>query len=339
MATHLQVKGAALAEVTKLSGLTAFNVRALRETLRLQIESDDLKLGKTIAVFNMDATAAYELISNTIARTPGRSHPKASLYAVQRKLAAQLPKIGLEQQVEAEEEAYQEEQTTGFVEPEDTRGREIDQAALFLCDMTYPNMFEARGVAGGTRSDTLDYCKVCGEQVPRGRQEAHHAGHKRDRSTMNTERIRARKESTDMAKAKTPTPQEQGVPAVYLNEDGSKFKPGSDASLKRDLIAAIDGLDNPKALHTFDEQTAAKILAARGWNDWLIKSRKNRESKAAREKAKSEAKAAKTKAQVAAKKTAAKAEAPATSSDTTEVKPDPKPERKARTGGRRKVGA
>lgn len=326
-----------MAEVTKLSGLTALNVRALRETLRIQVESGDVKLGKTIAVFEMNAPAAHALVSDVITRTPGQAHPKASLYAVQRKLAMQMPKIGLEQQVEAGEEAYLAQQETGFIEPEDTSGKQIDEAALFLCDMTYPNMFEARGIAGGTWSDTLDFCKVCGEQVPRSRQEAHHAGHKRDRSTMNTERIRARKESTDMAKAKTPTPQEQGVPTVYLNEDGTKFKPGADASLKRDLIAAIDGLDNPKALHTFDEQTAAKILAARGWNDWLIKSRKNRESKAAREKAKSEAKAAKTKAQVAAKK-AAKTEAPATS-DTTEVTPDPKPERKARTGGRRKVGA
>lgn len=140
-----------------------------------------------------------------------------------------------------------------------------------------------------------------------------------------------------MAKAKSPTPKEQGVPAIYLNEDGTKFIPGRDASLKRDLIAAIDGLENPNALHAFDATEAAKILAARGWNEWLLKSRKNREAKAARTKAKAEAKAAKVKDEVAAKRAAKTAATTADSSG--EAKPDPKPERKPRQRRSRKVGS
>lgn len=312
-----------MAQLTKLSGLTALNVRALSETLRPRIESGDLQLGKTIAVFHMDAAEAYELVSNTITRTPGRGHPKQSLRAVQRKLAAQLHQTPLEQQVEQEEVEHQEQQDAGFVEPEDTSGRAIYEAALFLTELTYPNMFELRG--------SSNYCKVCGEEIPRSRQEAHHAGHKRDRANYVTEQIRTRRENADMAKDKAPTPKEQGVPEIYLNADGTKFKPGADASLKRDLIAAIDRLDNPKALHTFDEQTAAKILAARNWNDWLVKSRKNRETQAARAAAKTEAKKAKVKDEVAAKRTA--------TGGTTEVQPDPKPARKPRGSRVRKVGS
>ena len=238
----------------------------------------------------------------------------------------------LEEQVEQEEERYQEQQQ--FIEPEDTSGLNIDPAALFLVDMLYPNMFEARGTSDGRWNQTLPYCKVCGEMVPTPRQEAHHAGHKRDRANHNTERIRARKEQTMASKTPTITPREQGIPDVYLTEDGKKFKPGYDAKLKRDLIAAIDDLDNPNGLHTFEKSEAARILAARDWNDHLVKSRRSREAKEARAKAKAADKATAEKQKAAAKRESAKATKASTNGDD-EVKPDPKPERKPR--GRRGV--
>lgn len=226
------------------------------------------------------------------------------------------------------------EQQTGVVDPQ----------ALFLVGMHYPNMFEEQ--RDENNRPVGFRCKVCNlAGIQHSDRQEHHERHRVDRANYATEQIRARKENNDMAKTKAPTPAEQGVPAVYLNADGTKFIPGKDASLKRDLIAAIDGLENPNALHTFTEQEAAKILAARDWNDWLVKSRKNREAKAAREKAKSEAKAAKVKDEVAAKRAAktAKTETAEPKGDirdrsSTVVKPDPKPERKPRTGGR-KVGA
>jgi hypothetical protein len=264
-------------------------------------------------------------VTDTVNHLPGKRHPKASLWAVQRRLRALMGEI--------EEEPTMDEVVDAVVDNAVVTGGNIDKAALFLTELTYPNMFELRGSAD--RRGQLDpYCKVCGEIVERKSQEQHHGAHKRDRATYVTEQIRARKESSDMAKTAKITPKDQGVPAVYLNEDGTKFVPGRDASLKRDLIAAIDSLDNPKGLHTFTEQEAAKILAARDWNDWLVKSRKGREAKATREAAASQKKAARVKKSTQEKKAAAR-----TQKDNCDVTPDPKPASKPRGARTRKVGS
>lgn len=328
---------------TKITGLSQMNVLALSEVFRKRVESGEITLGKTFAMFDMSASEAEGMVTAAILHLPGRRHPKASLWAVQRRLHA-LTGEPVDEQLADDLEAA-DGVITGMLHNDEPLEQEvvydkdnIDKAALFLTELNYPNMFELRGTS--VRGKLESYCKVCGEIVPRNQQERHHGAHKRDRATYATEQIRARKESSDMAKAKKITPKDQGVPAVYLNEDGSKFRPGADASLKRDLIAAIDSLENPNGLHTFEEGEAAKILAARDWNDWLIKSRKGREAKAAREAAAVQKKAEREKANAAAKKAkatkAAKADAPA---DTTEVKSDPKPTRKARGARTRKVGS
>lgn len=253
--------------------------------------------------------------------------------------AAKLETTKLEEQIEEEEAEHEEQQVQEFVEPEDTTGLTIDTAALFLTELNYPNMFELRGTTDGRRLDP--YCKVCGEIVERSRQEAHHAGHKRDRANHVSEQIRSRKEQSDMAKAKTVTPKEQGFPAVYLNEDGSKFIPGGDAQAKSDLVKTVlhgehgyTDIDLSARRAEISLDQAKKLLAARGWNEWVLKALRSRESKAAKDKATSEAKAAKVKDEVAAKRNA---KAAAESND--DVKPDPKPEPKARARRSRKVGS
>jgi integrase len=55
---------------------------------------------------------------------------------------------------------------------------------------------------------------------------------------------------------KKQTAKEQGVPSVYLGPTGN-FKPGYDASLKRDLVAAVLGLPNPNAFAPVHEQEGA----------------------------------------------------------------------------------
>lgn len=321
---------------TKITGLSRMNVLALNEVFRSRVESGEITLGKTFAMFDMAAWSAHELVTNAINHLPGKRHPKASLWAIQRRLAALI------REEDANYEAKVKEEATEETEPVETdvsvpirRDGKIDPAALFLVDLAPGNMFEERRSSTGMLSGYE--CKLCTELVPKAQHDSHHAAHRRDRSQYATEQIRARKERNDMAAKKTTvTPKSQGIPAVYLNEDGSKFVPGKDASLKRDLIAAIDGLDNPNALHTFTEQEAAKILAARDWNDWLVKSRKGREAKAARAKAKAETRKAKVKDEVAAKR---EAKAETTTTDAAvEVQPDPKPAPRQRGRGR-KVGS
>jgi hypothetical protein len=69
------------------------------------------------------------------------------------------------------------------------------------------------------------------------------------------------------------TVKDQGVPAVYLGPTGN-FKPGYDASLKRDLVHAVLGLPNPNALHRFTAKKAQQLLDARGWQQFADAKRK-----------------------------------------------------------------
>lgn len=120
---------------------------------------------------------------------------------------------------------------------------------------------------------------------------------------------------TETAKPKKPTPLEQGVPEIYLNEDGSKFRTGMDARLKSDLIESIVGgitKDKPgNSLVVFDEKSAMAILEARDWTDFLVRKQallgEKAEKKAKAETARAEAAEAKAK-EKAAKAEAAKAE-------------------------------
>jgi hypothetical protein len=189
---------------------------------------------------------------------------------------------------------------------------------------------------------------VCGEIVPRNQHESHHGAHKRDRANHVAAGFAARKESSDMAKAKVVTPKEQGVPAEYLNEDGTKFTPGADATFKSDAFKTI--LYHEHGFTDIDLSTrrvdialedAKRIVSERGWNDLFIKSLKSAEAKVARALAKAADKKAKVKDEVAAKRKAkAKTEATEVAPvDETEAKPDPKPERKARSSRVRKVGS
>jgi hypothetical protein len=77
------------------------------------------------------------------------------------------------------------------------------------------------------------------------------------------------------AKPKKVTAADQGVPAVYLGENGN-FRPGYDAKMKSDLITAVLGSG---VLHVFTEKEALSILESRGWVPMLEKSREARARK------------------------------------------------------------
>ncbi len=70
---------------TKISGLTASNVRAIRETI------PNVDTTATTATFGTDALSARMLVEATMDRLPTRGHPRASLHAVRRKLAKLAP--------------------------------------------------------------------------------------------------------------------------------------------------------------------------------------------------------------------------------------------------------
>jgi hypothetical protein len=74
--------------------------------------------------------------------------------------------------------------------------------------------------------------------------------------------------TTTKRQSKTKTARDQGVPDVYLSEKGT-FRPGMDARYKSDLVHAALGLDNPKALATFDPADARKRLKQRNWLGFL----------------------------------------------------------------------
>jgi hypothetical protein len=104
-----------------------------------------------------------------------------------------------------------------------------------------------------------------------------------ERSHMAT--TKTRKSSTPKAtepvaveKPAKVTARDQGVPAVYLNDESGTFKPGYDAKLKSDLINAVLGSG---VLHVFTEKDALAILESRGWMPMLEKSREARAKKSA----------------------------------------------------------
>lgn len=79
----------------------------------------------------------------------------------------------------------------------------------------------------------------------------------------------------ETAKLPKVDPRSQGIPDVYLTERGT-FKPGFDAKLKSDLVAAA--LDKPnldmrtgldRSLASFESARAREILMERGWGKYL----------------------------------------------------------------------
>ena len=69
---------------SKITGLTANNVSALREVLG---DSSEIHaLTATTATFKITPALAVAMLNEIIASLPGRGHPRASLYAVVRKL-------------------------------------------------------------------------------------------------------------------------------------------------------------------------------------------------------------------------------------------------------------
>lgn len=68
----------------KITGLSKMNVAALRETMPL------VQTTATTATFDGNAAMALSMVELTISRLSGRAHPRASLYAVARKLRAQV---------------------------------------------------------------------------------------------------------------------------------------------------------------------------------------------------------------------------------------------------------
>lgn len=67
----------------KVSGLTALNVDALAQTVQ---PDEPVDLTATTAIFHMDAVAALAAVQLAIDVCTGPGHPRASLYAVRRKL-------------------------------------------------------------------------------------------------------------------------------------------------------------------------------------------------------------------------------------------------------------
>lgn len=145
---------------------------------------------------------------------------------------------------------------------------------------------------------------------------------------------------TDAVKDKKPTKataKSQGFPEVYLAENGN-FKPGYDARAKSDLINAVLGIDDGKALHKFSVALAQKLIDARDWGSFLERKQAIVEEKAAAKakKAEEKAEAEKVKAAEKAAKGTASTAAPAADKGT-KGGPDPKPQSAKRSG--RKVGS
>lgn len=69
---------------------------------------------------------------------------------------------------------------------------------------------------------------------------------------------------------------DQGVPDVYLNENGN-FKIGMDARLKSDLVLSATGqittAEPGNSLHVFSEKDAVALLTKRGWTSFLDRKR------------------------------------------------------------------
>jgi hypothetical protein len=73
---------------TKITGLTASNIDALKTTSKELVDVGALELTRTTATFRDEPQAVLRYIDVTMAGLPTRGHPRASLHAVRRKIAA-----------------------------------------------------------------------------------------------------------------------------------------------------------------------------------------------------------------------------------------------------------
>jgi hypothetical protein len=78
---------APVSDSTKIKSLSALNVSAIQECF------PDVSTTATTATFPHSASVAAQMVLDKISSLPGRSHPKASLWAVHRKLLAQVPPV------------------------------------------------------------------------------------------------------------------------------------------------------------------------------------------------------------------------------------------------------
>jgi hypothetical protein len=93
-----------MSATTKITGLTAHNVRALREVLHEQVEAGELELTSSTATWHTDAVKAYRTLwwHMNSGAWPRRGHPLASLHAVARKLR----RVGEEQALRGEAQQH-----------------------------------------------------------------------------------------------------------------------------------------------------------------------------------------------------------------------------------------
>ena len=281
---------------TKISGLTASNVRALRETFPDSLAEGNLKLTATTATWSVPAHAALTALDGAMSLMPSKGHPRASLYAVVRKLVkameAETPSTTEEVEEEQEEKQYD-------------RHRQNIRKVLAMGPDELP-----RG--GGPRPDLMRRDREDAAQARREQSAAYKAEQRERTQTM-----------ADEQKAAKQTARDQGVPDVYLGEGGN-FLPGKDARYKSDLIKSVLGLEDDAMAHKFEAADAEERLQVRGWTGFLTAKREAIAKKAAKVEAKAAEKPAKP-ARSSRKKAAEKAE----------VTPDPKPSKKpARRGGR-----
>jgi len=75
--------------MTKITGLTRYNVLAIEEVFSEHIADGSIKITHTTAVFDCPAQEALDAVTGAMSKLPTRGHPRASLHAVARKLAAQ----------------------------------------------------------------------------------------------------------------------------------------------------------------------------------------------------------------------------------------------------------
>lgn len=198
----------------------------------------------------------------------------------------------------------------------------FDTAALFLLDLSYENLFEAIAEPG-VPFDSAQWfrCKGCGGKLRRTARKHHHSTHRKARDAGRYN-IGGTKMATD-AKTKKPakvTAADQGFPKEYLAPNGN-FKPGLDARAKSDLVAAVLGIDQSKALVKFSAEDAQKLIDVRGWQGFVTKKKASLEGEAARAEKRKAAAATKAKEKAAAKSNVVDIESAASGG----AKPDPKP--------------
>lgn len=323
---------------TRITKLSALNIQALKETHRDALASGNLTLGKTWAEWQVSAHAAIANLDGLMSGLATKGHPRASLHAVRRKLTTEYNvqrQAALDAPLTEEEIREYEVTPDNNLVPIDTappKTEEVgpmDPAADFLLDLAWSNLFESAGKPGAFGPFR---CKGCGATLPGTRREGHFKSHKENRKMSTTE--------TKPAKPKAPTAKDQGVPAEYLGANGN-FKPGMDARLKSDLVCAILGVENKKALASFTPAQAQKLIDARSWQGFV--DTKKRVLTAKGEKAKKAADAKAERVRLAAEtKKAGKANATegkqtlaaAAAADGDEVVPDPKPESKKTTSSK-----